>query len=77
MIATIHQPEYLPYLGFFDRIKKADVFIVLDNAQYQKNAFINRNKIKTSQGWQWLTVPVKKRESLKNINEMEIDNNFN
>ncbi len=36
----------MPYLGFFDRIKKADVFVVLDNVQYQKNAFINRNKIK-------------------------------
>ena len=74
MIATIHQPEYLPYIGFFDRISKADIFVILDNVQYQKNAFINRNRIKTSQGWQWLTVPVKQREALKNINEIEISN---
>jgi hypothetical protein len=77
MIVTIHQPEYLPYLGFFDRIKKADAFVVLDNVQYQKNAFINRNKIKTPQGWQWLTVPIKNREALNNINEMEINNETN
>lgn len=74
MTVTIHQPEYLPWIGFFDRISKADMFVVLDDVQYQKNAFINRNKIKTSQGWQWLTVPVKQREALKKINEIEINN---
>ena len=74
MIITIHQPEYLPYIAFFDRISKADVFVVLDNVQYQKNGFINRNKIKTSNTWQWLTVPVKQREALKSINKIEIDN---
>lgn len=74
MIATIHQPEYLPWIGFFDRISKADIFIILDDVQYQKNGFINRNKIKTSQGWQWLTIPVKERETLKKINEIEINN---
>lgn len=77
MIITIHQPEYLPYLGFFERISKADAFVILDNVQYQKNAFINRNKIKTSQGWQWLTVPIKNREALRNINETEINNETN
>ncbi len=71
---TIHQPEYLPWVGFFDRIYRADIFVLLDDVQYQKGGFINRNKIKTSQGWQWITVPVKQRESLKNINEVEINN---
>lgn len=74
MIVTIHQPEYLPYIGFFDRIAKADTFVILDNVQYQKNGFINRNKIKNSQGWQWLTVPVKQREALNQINKVEINN---
>jgi len=74
MKIAIHQPEYLPYLGFFDRISKADVFIILDTVQYQKNAFINRNKIKTPKGWQWITVPIKNREALKSINETEIEN---
>lgn len=74
MIMTIHQPEYLPYIGFFDRIARADIFVILDDVQYQKNGFINRNKIKSSQGWQWLTVPVKQREALNRINKVEINN---
>lgn len=77
MILTVHQPEYLPYIGFFDRVSKADVFVILDNVQYQKKGFINRNKIKTSDGWQWLTIPVKQREALKKINEIEISNETN
>lgn len=71
---TIHQPEYLPYLGFFDRIIKSDVFVILDDVGYQKNGFINRNKIKTADGWQWLTVPVSNRSPNQKINEVLIDN---
>ena len=74
MIVTIHQPEYLPWLGFFDRLFKSDAFVVLDDVGYQKNGFINRNKIKTKDGWQWLTVPVKGRSPNKKINEVLIDN---
>jgi hypothetical protein len=57
-IAAIHQPQYLPYLGFFHKLAHADVFIALDTVQYQKNGLQNRNKIKNPKGWQWLTVPV-------------------
>lgn len=57
-IAAIHQPQYLPYLGFFHKLLHCDIFIALDNVQFQKNGLQNRNKIKSSQGWQWLTVPV-------------------
>lgn len=74
MKATIHQPEYLPWLGFFDRIKKADVFVLLDTVGYQKNGFINRNRIKTKDGAKWLTVPVQGRSPNKKINEIKIDN---
>lgn len=74
MIATIHQPEYLPYIGFFQRLLEADIFVVLDDVGYQKNAFINRNKIKTAQGEQWITIPVKGRSSNLKINEVFIDN---
>lgn len=55
---AIHQPQYLPYLGFFHKLNQCDLFVALDNVQFQKNGLQNRNKIKTSQGWQWLTVPV-------------------
>jgi len=59
MIYAIHQPNYIPYLGFFDKYKKSDIFILYDTAQYSKNEFHNRNRIKTASGPIWLTIPVK------------------
>lgn len=58
MLAAIHQPQYLPWVGYFDKVDQADVFVFLDNVQFKKNEWQNRNKIKTAQGWQWITVPV-------------------
>lgn len=74
MIAAIHQPQYLPWCGYFDKIDKADVFCFLDNVQYKKNEWQNRNRIKTAQGWQWLTVPVRYKFPQK-INEVSINSN--
>ncbi len=75
MIASIHQPDYLPWLGFFDKISMCDVFVLLDNVQFSKNYFTNRNKIRTSQGWTWLTVPVlSKGKSEQRIDEVQINN---
>ena len=51
MILTAHQPAYLPWLGYFDKIIRSDVFIFLDSVQFEKNSFTNRNKIKTPQGF--------------------------
>jgi hypothetical protein len=58
MLVAIHQPQYLPWLGYFDKMLRADVFCYLDTVQYKKNEWQNRNRIKTATGWQWLTVPV-------------------
>ncbi|MCX5833838.1 MAG: WbqC family protein [Deltaproteobacteria bacterium] len=58
MIVSVHQPQYLPWLGYFDKVDRADAFVLLDNVQFKKNEWQNRNKIKTAQGWMWLTVPV-------------------
>jgi hypothetical protein len=58
MRVAVHQPQYLPWSGLFDKIDQADCFVVLDNVQYEKNEWQNRNRIKTPQGWSWLTVPV-------------------
>jgi hypothetical protein len=60
-VAAIHQPQYLPYLGFFHKVRQADVLIVLDTVEYHRRGIQNRNKIKTSQGVRWLTVPVLQR----------------
>lgn len=58
MIAAIHQPQFMPWLGYFDKMDQADCFVLLDNVQYKKNEWQNRNRIKGPQGPQWLTVPV-------------------
>ena len=57
-VVAIHQPQFLPWLGYFHKLARSDVFCLLDTVQYKKNEFQNRNRIKTSNGWQWLTVPV-------------------
>jgi hypothetical protein len=58
MIVAIHQPQFMPWLGYFDKIIQSDAFVFLDTVQFKKNEFQNRNKIKNAQGWMWLTVPV-------------------
>ncbi|MCW3996193.1 MAG: WbqC family protein [Candidatus Bathyarchaeota archaeon] len=58
MLVFVHQPEYIPWLGFFDKLARCDTFIIYDDAQYQHGGFHNRNKIRTKQGWEWLTVPI-------------------
>lgn len=58
MRVAIHQPQFLPWLGYLDKIDQADLFVALDNVQYKKTEWQNRNRIRTPQGWQWLTVPV-------------------
>ena len=58
MIVSIHQPQYLPWLGYFHKMNRADAFVFLDTVQFKKNEFQNRNRIKGPQGPQWLTVPV-------------------
>lgn len=60
MKVTIHQPEHMPWLGFFHKINMADIYVVLDNVQYCRRYFQNRNKIRIKDGWQWVTVPLKK-----------------
>lgn len=74
MMVTIQQPEYLPWLGFFDKVRQADTVVLLDNVQFKKRYFENRNKIRTRLGWQWVTVPViTKGRYTQLINQVEID----
>jgi len=75
-IVAIHQPNFLPWIGYFYKIAKSDIFVFLDNVQYTKNSFINRNKIKTPQSAMWLTVPVSFNFG-QLINEVKINNEIN
>lgn len=63
MILTGHQPNYLPYAGFFHKIAQADRFLIVDTVQFVKRGpfgWMHRNRIRTDtpQGWDWLSVPV-------------------
>jgi hypothetical protein len=58
MIVAIHQPNYLPWLGYFAKIARADVFVFLDDVQYTKGGYTNRVQILAEAGPRWLTVPV-------------------
>jgi hypothetical protein len=72
---AIVQPHYLPWLGYFELIKSVDIFVILDDVQYVKREWKNRNKIRkspTSNEFKWLSVPIKKEKINQNINEVNI-----
>lgn len=61
MRCAILQPSYIPWRGYFHQIQKVDLFVFLDDVQYDKHGWRNRNRVKTAGGPQWLSVPVFKR----------------
>lgn len=78
MIAAVHQIQFMPGLRFFSKMKNCDVFVFLDDVQYVKREFQNRNRIRTKNGWQYLTLPViTKGRFFQKIYEVEINNTFN
>lgn len=70
-VCAIHQPNYLPYLGYFQKYLKSDVFVIYDSAQYTKNDWRNRNRVKTANGATWLTVPVQ-ADIAKSVKEQKV-----
>jgi len=75
-VLAVLQPGYLPWLGFFDQMRRADVFVYYDDVQFDKHGWRNRNRIKTAQGVAWLTVPVYHKGRHGQLNrDVEIDNN--
>jgi WbqC-like protein len=75
MRLSILQPSYLPWLGFFDQMNRADTFVFLDDVQFTRRDWRNRNKIRTREGWAWLTVPVlQKSQFTQLLKETRIDN---
>lgn len=73
MICAIHQPQYLPWLGYLSKLDAADVFVIYDDTQYKHDEWQNRNRIRTATGVQWLTVPVHHSQG-ELIRDVAIDN---
>ena len=74
MIVTIHQPNYFPYPGFFQKVLLSDIYVVLDRAQFEFD-ITNRNKIITPEGsWSRISVPVKKGQKFFEVRNVEINN---
>ena len=74
MIVAAHQPSFLPWLGYLDKMAKADVFVVMDDLQYEAQNFQNRNRLKRNDGAAWITVPVERGAQSDRILDKRIDN---
>jgi hypothetical protein len=79
MIVAIHQPNYIPWLGYFYKLHQCDTFVFLDNVQLPRGrSFVTRNRIKTPQGERWLTIPCKRKGKTEQlICETDIDDSLN
>lgn len=79
MKVAVIQPSYLPWLGYFYMMKYADLFLYLDDVQYDKNGWRNRNKILVNNTEKWITLPVKKSsfdsKDAKMLNAITINGN--
>lgn len=69
---VVHQPDFAPWLGFFDRLLDADVFIILDDVQFIHDGWHHRDKIKTPRGPKWLTLPIDRDDKFKPIREVRL-----
>lgn len=68
------QSSFLPWIGYFTMMQCCKKFVVIDDVQYDKNGWRNRNRIKLNEGYSWVTVPIiSKRKSKQRINEVEIE----
>ena len=73
MIIAIQQPEHIPWVGFFNKMINSDIFVFLDNVQYKKRYFENRNRIRLADQACWVTIPVLvKGKYFQKLNEVEI-----
>ena len=71
MIIAIHQPNYIPWAGYFFKILQSDIFVFLDDAQFSNGSFINRTNIIVNSKKSWMSIPVKKKLGIK-INQVAI-----
>ncbi len=74
MKITIHQPEHFPYMGFFQKMEASDLFVILDDVQYTKNNFQNRNKFLNSNGVEeWFTIGLEPSPNKKLIKDIYVN----
>jgi hypothetical protein len=71
-IITMHQPNYLPWIGLFSKIIQVDCFVIMDNFQYTKEGMTHRNKIRTNTGSGYLTIPISKDFWKTKIKDVEL-----
>ncbi len=74
MLVAIHQPHYVPWLGYLDRMAKADLFIVLDHVQFERRNYQNRTRIRLEGESKWLTVPVVQLSQKESVVDKRVDN---
>lgn len=74
MIVAAHQPHYLPWLGYLDKLAKADRFVVMDDLQYEDQNYQNRQRLKLNDGPHWFTVPLLRGVQTDRIVDKKIDN---
>ena len=74
MLVAIHQPHYLPWLGYLHRMVQAELFIVLDHVQFERGNYQNRTMVRVNGAPHWLTVPVAQRSQKERIVDKAVDN---
>ena len=78
MILSAHQPAYIPWAGFIHKILSSEIFVILDNIQFEKNSFINRNHLLINNEPKLLTIPIEIKNHLRlKIKDIKISNQTN
>jgi WbqC-like protein family len=74
VIVAAHQPHFLPWIGYLAKVAACDLFVVMDDLQYEAQNFQNRNRVKINHGALWLTVPLVRGAQQERICDKRIDN---
>lgn len=77
IVCAIHQPNFFPWLGYFDKIKRSDVFVFLDDIQNTNSgrSYVNRTKLNCNGQEKWYTCPINRPSGIIKINEVEFSSN--